>query len=100
MKKIYIGRRAGAIILFLVFNLYSFSQSAIDPLSYGVVLDDPGMKKVLIKKDISYLQDTGGNLHIDIYSPPNLKATDKRPDRDFDLIRSDQKFKQLLSSIK
>jgi hypothetical protein len=42
-------------------------------------LDDPAMKTVIVKKDIVYLQDTKGKLHLDIYSPPNLEAGIKRP---------------------
>jgi len=79
MKSIYSNLKKLILIMFLVSSLYSFAQSAIDQLSYGVVLDDPGMKTVKVKKDISYLGDAKGNLHIDIYSPPNLKADDKRP---------------------
>ncbi len=63
---------------------YSFSQSTgqtlvIEPYSYGVVLDDTRMKAVVVKKDIAYLADEKGKLHIDIYSPPNLKVTEKKP---------------------
>jgi tetratricopeptide (TPR) repeat protein len=71
--------KAVKIILFLLFNLCSVAQSHIDQLNYGVVLDDPGMRKAVVRKDISYLEDAKGTLHVDIYSPPNLKANDKRP---------------------
>ena len=68
----------------LLFGICSFSQgnqssSPIDPLSFGVVLDDPGMKTVVVKKDITYLKDEKGSLNLDVYSPPNLKANEKRP---------------------
>jgi hypothetical protein len=84
MKKKSINRKIGTACLLFFICLQSFSQSAnqpsaIDQLSYGVVLDNPGTKNVTIKKDISYLEDSKGKLHIDIYSPPNLKAADKRP---------------------
>ena len=62
----------------------SFSQSKSQALvleadSYGVVLDDTRMKSVIVKKDIAYLEDDKGKLHIDIYTPPNLKATEIKP---------------------
>ena len=37
------------------------------------------MKKVVVKKDITYLKDEKGSLNIDIYSPPNLKSNETRP---------------------
>jgi len=72
------------LIVSLLFGICSFSQgnqssSPIDPLSFSVVLDDPGMKTVVVKKDITYLKDEKGSLNIDIYSPPNLKVNEKRP---------------------
>ena len=76
---------AAALMLCLVFsNQVGFCQPAsqpspIDPLSYGVVLDDPAMKKVTIKKDVTYLEDAKGRLNIDIYSPPGLKPNERRP---------------------
>ncbi len=75
--------KAKLVIVALQIGVIAFSQnnqlSPIDPLSYGVVLDDPGMKKVIVKKDITYLKDGQGSLNIDIYSPPNLKSNETRP---------------------
>ena len=50
-----------------------------DPLAFGVVLDHPAMKDVVVKKDIVYLKDDKGALHIDIYLPPKLKANERKP---------------------
>jgi tetratricopeptide (TPR) repeat protein len=77
MKKVF-------LFISLLFGMCSFPQgnqpsSPIDPLSYGVVLDDPGMKTVVVKKDITYLKDEKGGLNIDIYFPPNLKSNETRP---------------------
>ncbi len=55
------------------------SRPVMDPLSFGVILDDPVTKQVVAKLDIPYLEDTKGSLKLDIYSPPGLKAADKRP---------------------
>ncbi len=75
--------KAKLVIVALQIGVFAFSQnnqsSPIDPLSYGVVLDDPGIKKVVVKKDITYLKDGKGSLNIDIYSPPNLKSNETRP---------------------
>lgn len=59
-----------ALLLWLLPSLAQ--QSVIDPLSFGVVLDDPAMKKVRVKKDVTYFSDGKSNLHIDIYSMPGL----------------------------
>ena len=62
----------------------SFSQSnhhilELDPYGYGVVLEDARMKSVVVKKNIPYLKDEKGTLHMDIYSLPAFKAKDLRP---------------------
>lgn len=72
------------ICLVLITGLKAFSQasndpSVINPLSFGVVLDDPAMKSVIAKKDITYLKDEKGSLAMDIYSPPGLKGDERRP---------------------
>ncbi|MEP7322719.1 MAG: hypothetical protein ABI761_12405 [Saprospiraceae bacterium] len=55
-----------------VFAQNSTSLSQFDSRYWGVVLEQPAMKNVVIKRDITYLKDEKGNLKIDIYSPPNL----------------------------
>ncbi|HUR11881.1 MAG TPA: hypothetical protein VM012_10955 [Flavitalea sp.] len=55
------------------------TTSQLDPLTFGVVLDDPGMKNVLVKKDITYLTNDKETLSLDLYTPPGLKANEKRP---------------------
>lgn len=67
-------------LLFILLASPTFSQnSPLDIITFGVVLDDPGMKSVTVKQDVPYLQDAKGNLHIDIYTPPNVKRGEKRP---------------------
>jgi tetratricopeptide (TPR) repeat protein len=53
--------------------------SKMDPLSFGVILDDPATKKVTVKNDITFLTDEKGILKADFYFPPGLKSADKRP---------------------
>ena len=79
MKNIVIAFRRCLLMVVLGKSIHCFSQSVIAPLSFGVVLDDPRMKSVIVKNDVTYLQDTKDTLHIDIYSPPGLKAAEKRP---------------------
>jgi len=83
MKNKLTARKVIAICLFLHMGMHSFSQSndssVLDPLSFGVVLDDPAMKNIVIKKDITYLKDDKGSLSFDIYLPPQLRNNDKKP---------------------
>ncbi|MBC7949870.1 MAG: tetratricopeptide repeat protein [Chitinophagaceae bacterium] len=53
--------------------------SAIDQLSYGVVLEVPAMKDVVVKRDIPFMNAGNGKLTIDVYSPPGLRPGEKRP---------------------
>lgn len=75
--------RSKYVLVFLVlFSIQGFGQetlSIFDGRSWGIVLDHPEMKNVVIKSDVPYLNDEGGILKMDIYSPPGMKATDKRP---------------------
>ena len=68
----------------LLFSLETKSQGnskseQLDPLSFGLILDDPEMKNVIVKKDITYLKDEKGELKIDIYQPSKLKTNENRP---------------------
>ena len=68
------------LILLIIFSLNLFAQnnqprSPLDPTNWGVVYDVPATKNVKVKTDVPY----SGNLTIDIYSPPNAKAGEKRP---------------------
>jgi tetratricopeptide (TPR) repeat protein len=74
------------IILVITFTLLAvtlFAQQAttspLDPISFGVVLDDPEVINVQVKKDIIYLKDSAGSLGMDIYLPPKIKADEIRP---------------------
>jgi len=50
-------------------------RSQLDATSWGVVYDVPATKHVKVRNEIPYL----GSLAVDIYSPPDLKAGEKRP---------------------
>ncbi|MEW6212635.1 MAG: tetratricopeptide repeat protein [Acidobacteriota bacterium] len=54
-------------------------RSQFDATSWGVVLDVPATKRVKVQRDVPYLKDARSALAIDIYSPPDLKAGEKRP---------------------
>jgi tetratricopeptide (TPR) repeat protein len=54
-------------------------KNPMDMQNFGVILDDPGMKSVNVKTDVTYLEDAKNSLHIDIYSPQGMKAGEKRP---------------------
>ena len=55
------------------------SSSELSPTRWGVVLDAPATKSVVVKKDVTYLKDDRSTLAVDIYSPPEMKAGEKRP---------------------
>lgn len=70
--------------MLLLLAVSAFAQqntpvSPLDALQYGVVLDHPGMKKVVVKPDIPYLKDAKGSLNLDLYLPPGLGAKETRP---------------------
>lgn len=50
-------------------------RSPLDVTNWGVVYDVPATKHVSVRKEVPYL----GALAMDIYSPPDLKAGEKRP---------------------
>ena len=53
--------------------------SPLDPTSWGVVYDVPATAQVKVTRNVPYLSDAQGTQAIDIYSPPDLKAGEKRP---------------------
>jgi len=55
------------------------APSPLDALQYGVVLEHPGMKEVILTADVPYLSDARGKLHMDVYLPPGLQKQEKRP---------------------
>ena len=76
--------RIAITVCVLLTYIHSFSQGnnhvlELDPYEYGVVVEDGRTKTVLVKKDIPYLKDEKGTLHIDLHLPPGLKANDVRP---------------------
>ncbi|MEO5571551.1 MAG: hypothetical protein ABIT08_14435 [Bacteroidia bacterium] len=62
-----------------VFAQNSTRLSQFDSRYWGVVLEQPAMKNVNVKRDVAYLSDEKGNLKIDIYSPPDFKPGVKLP---------------------
>ncbi len=50
-------------------------RSPLDATNWGVVYDTPATGHVKVRNEVPYL----GGLAIDIYSPPDLKAGEKRP---------------------
>lgn len=53
--------------------------SPLDARTWGVVLEDAKTRDVIVKKDVPYLEDEKGSLHIDIYQPPDLTPGEVRP---------------------
>ena len=53
--------------------------SPLSPIAWGVVYDVPATKNVRVVKDVVYLKSGSRNLGIDIYTPPDFKAGEKRP---------------------
>ncbi len=54
-------------------------QKPLDATSWGVVYDVPATAQVKVTRNVPYLRDAQGTQAIDIYSPPDLKAGEKRP---------------------
>lgn len=71
-------------LVFLALTMTALAQenhsfSPFDARHWGVVLDHPDMNKVLVEKEVTYLQDEKGSLHIDLYLPPDRKTGEKYP---------------------
>jgi tetratricopeptide (TPR) repeat protein len=83
MKNSLINCKRLTGLLFIFLGSHSPAQnnsdSSFDPLSFGVVLDDPAMKNVSVKKDVIYLKDEKGSLAFDVYLPPQATANELRP---------------------
>ena len=56
-------------------NTMPRQRSPLDATSWGVVYDTPATRRVKVRNEFPYL----GALLIYIYSPPDLKAGEKRP---------------------
>ena len=54
-------------------------RSPLDATTWGVVYDVPATAQVKVTRNVPYLSDAKGTQVIDIYSPPDLKAGEKRP---------------------
>jgi tetratricopeptide (TPR) repeat protein len=76
----------GLLILLALFNVLAVAQnnapprqpSPFDATNWGVVYDVPATKQVKVRTDVPYLQDAVGKLTVDIYSPADLKAGERR----------------------
>ena len=54
-------------------------RSPLEATYWGVVYDVPATAQVKVTRNVHYLSDAQGTQAIDIYSPPDLKAGEKRP---------------------
>src|SRR5262245_21954048 len=54
-------------------------RSPLNATGWGVVYDIPATKDVKVNRNVPYLKDAHGALAIDIYSPPNVRAGERRP---------------------
>jgi tetratricopeptide (TPR) repeat protein len=71
-------------LLFILIGIKVLAQNSpttypLDPRYWGVVLEHPAMKNVIVKQDVPYWKDEKGSLNIDIYLPPGLKSSELRP---------------------
>lgn len=71
-------------IIVVLTSIYANAQetnpfSPFEARHWNVVLEYPEMKDVVLQKDITYLEDGNNSLHVDVYTPPNLKPEDKLP---------------------
>ncbi len=76
----------GLLVLVLLSGAKAFAQnggaarppSPLDATNWGVVYDVPATKQVKARTDVPYLKDGRGTLTIDIYTPPDLQAGERR----------------------
>ena len=72
-----------ALLLLLTLNAQGQNPAPTTDLfearTWGVVLEHPAMKNVIVKKDVTFLKDDKATLAMDIYLPPGLKQGEKRP---------------------
>lgn len=54
-------------------------RSPLDPTVWGVVYDTPATRQVKVTPEVTYLKDDRSDLKIDIFSPPDMKAGERRP---------------------
>ena len=69
------------LLIIVAFPVYGQQQalSIFDGRSWGVVLEHPDMKNVLVRANVPYLSDSKGTLKLDVYLPPDAKPTDRLP---------------------
>ena len=77
----------GFFVVVVLFTTTTWAQnsatqpppSPLRPTQWGVVYDVPATRLVKVRTDIPYLRDARSTLTVDIYSPPDIKAGEKRP---------------------
>ena len=67
------------LVTVLAPTILTAQTSELSPTRWGVVLDSPETKNVVVKKDVTYFKGERSTLGIDIYSPPGMKPGEKRP---------------------
>lgn len=70
-----------ALVLLMPYNFKTVAQqnSQNKPKELVVAFEQPGMDKVIVKKDIPYLKTLDSTLKMDIYYPPNFDFQSKIP---------------------
>jgi Tfp pilus assembly protein PilF len=74
--------RPGILLVLILLSGAALGQkplSVFDGRSWGIVLETPEMKNVVVKNNVIYLNDAKGTLKMDVYAPPDLKPTERRP---------------------
>jgi tetratricopeptide (TPR) repeat protein len=69
------------LLIVTAFPVYGQQQplSIFDGRSWGVVLEHPDMKNVVVRANVPYVSDSKGTLKLDVYLPPDVKPTDRLP---------------------
>ncbi len=79
IRRMIFGVFFTAVMLVSALAQNAQQRSPLDGRNYGVVYDIPATAQVKVRKDVPYLKDERGTLAIDIYSPPDAKAGERRP---------------------
>jgi len=85
------------LFLLLIYNP-KISDSQNQPKAQVVVLELPGMDKVIVKKDIPYFNISDSTLKMDVYYPPKFDFKSKIPAIIFVLGYTDEAGKKLIGS--
>lgn len=63
----------------LTLSAQNRERSPLDPTVWGVVYDTPATRNVKLTSEVTYFKDDRSDLKIDIYTPPEARAGEKRP---------------------